>query len=283
MSSTPFIYYVYAYVRSTDSKTAKAGTPYYIGKGKGNRAYAKHSISVPKDKDRIIFLEKNLSNVGSLALERRYIDWYGRKDKNNGILHNRTAGGDGSVDTIHTEESLCKRRTTCSNKYAVDNYSKTKEYKEKIKKNNLERSDKEKEEIRNRTRNTCLDEYGLDSYSKTKEHKESSKQRFEKLYSSGTHWTQLNTDRISERTKQQVLDGNHPFKTEEHKLRQSEICKRNNKVMNDIRQSRPIVHELKKIYISLDLKQPRGGLWVKSDEWLAKEHERLVNNPFGEL
>jgi hypothetical protein len=53
--------------------------------------------------------------------------------------------------------------------------------------------------------------------------------------------------------------------------------------MNDIRQSRPIVHELKKIYISLDLKQPRGGLWVKSDEWLAKEHERLVNNPFGEL
>lgn len=29
---TEYKYYVYAYVRSKDSKTAKAGTPYYIGK-----------------------------------------------------------------------------------------------------------------------------------------------------------------------------------------------------------------------------------------------------------
>jgi len=28
-----FRFYVYAYVRSKDSTTAKAGTPYYIGKG----------------------------------------------------------------------------------------------------------------------------------------------------------------------------------------------------------------------------------------------------------
>lgn len=94
------IYYVYAYLRSKDSSTAKAGTPYYIGKGKENRIITKHSCPIPKNKSLIIFLEQNLTELGVLAIERRMIKWYGRKDNKTGILRNRTDGGEGMSGAI---------------------------------------------------------------------------------------------------------------------------------------------------------------------------------------
>ena len=109
-----FVYYVYAYIRSSESDSGSAGTPYYIGKGKGRRLYEKHGINIPTDKQYIVILEKNLSEVGAFALERKLIRMWGRIDNGTGVLRNRTDGGEGSSGARikHSPESNAKRSAT---------------------------------------------------------------------------------------------------------------------------------------------------------------------------
>jgi hypothetical protein len=112
----PIGFYVYAYLRPKHSKTGNEGSPYYIGKGSGDRAtHRRTNTSVPKDINNIVILEQNLTEVGALALERRYIRWYGRKDQNSGILHNRTDGGEGTSGIIKSDITKSKISSSLKN------------------------------------------------------------------------------------------------------------------------------------------------------------------------
>jgi hypothetical protein len=95
----PNRFYTYAYLREDR-------TPYYIGKGQTNRIYQKNGkpCGVPKDKSRIIFLKKNLTEEEAFKHEKYMISVFNRKDLGTGILHNRTDGGDGSSGWIMPDE-----------------------------------------------------------------------------------------------------------------------------------------------------------------------------------
>ena len=88
-------YYTYAYLRED-------GTPYYIGKGKGDRAYRKHWRSkskggyfTPPEKERILILKNNLTEDEAYKHEIYMIEILGRKDLGTGILRNMSSGGKG--------------------------------------------------------------------------------------------------------------------------------------------------------------------------------------------
>jgi NUMOD3 motif len=72
------------------------GTPYYAGKGSGDRAFSvkTHKVKPPVDRSRIVIYFV-LSEAEAFDLEMTLIAWYGRKDLGTGCLRNFTNGGEG--------------------------------------------------------------------------------------------------------------------------------------------------------------------------------------------
>ena len=98
----PNRFYTYAYLREDK-------TPYYIGKGTGDRIYSTNRRNnPPKDKSRIIFLKQNLTEEEAFRHEIYMIAVFGRKDLETGILRNKTFGGDGISGYVFSEETKKK-------------------------------------------------------------------------------------------------------------------------------------------------------------------------------
>ncbi|SRR6266849_6000358 len=74
------------------------GTPYYVGKGKGSRAFVHHEhgncVRCPENLDRIV-IQMHSSETDAFIAEKSLIANYGRIDLGTGCLQNMTEGGFG--------------------------------------------------------------------------------------------------------------------------------------------------------------------------------------------
>ena len=84
-------FYTYAYL-SDDGK------PYYIGKGSGKRAWARHSCEVPSE-DKIIILKRDLTEEEAYKHEIYMISIHGE------ALVNKARGGGRNCGWTHSQET----------------------------------------------------------------------------------------------------------------------------------------------------------------------------------
>ena len=84
-------FYTYCYLTSD-------GKPYYIGKGSGKRAWARHSCEVPSD-DRIIILKQDLTEEEAYEHEIYMIAIHGE------ALVNKARGGGRNCGWLHSQKT----------------------------------------------------------------------------------------------------------------------------------------------------------------------------------
>ena len=96
-------YYTYAYLRED-------GTPYYIGKGSGKRAFKRNRGEIHPGKNKILILKYFDMEFDAYKHEMYMIHVLGRKDLETGLLLNRTDGGDGARQRIISDKVMNKHR-----------------------------------------------------------------------------------------------------------------------------------------------------------------------------
>jgi hypothetical protein len=159
------MYYIYSYLREDNS-------PYYIGKGKEQRAYTKgrNEVRPPKDKSRVRILKDNLTEQEAFEVEKLYILMFGRKDNGTGILRNKTDGGEGPSGRIDSEETRKRKSRSLTGRKIP------KETGEKISRvlraKNMKHSEEHKKYLSEKLKGKKPTEYNiLVSKSKAKPHK----------------------------------------------------------------------------------------------------------------
>ena len=93
-----FMFYAYIWLRQD-------GTPYYVGKGKGDRAFEQtgHRVRRPQDSDSIIVQEYETED-DAFEAERFFIAYFGRLDLGTGVLTNLTDGGEGPAGFVPSND-----------------------------------------------------------------------------------------------------------------------------------------------------------------------------------
>jgi hypothetical protein len=91
------MFYTYMWLRED-------GTPYYVGKGSGKRAYTQwmHRQNPPPMGRIVFYIAKD--EADAFEIEKLLIWYYGRKDLGTGCLRNLTDGGEGITGYVFSEE-----------------------------------------------------------------------------------------------------------------------------------------------------------------------------------
>jgi len=192
------MYYIYAYLRLD-------GTPYYIGKGRGKRAYKPHirkrsrRIGLPSP-DRIKILDYFEKEEDAFNEEMRLIKHYGRKDKGNGILRNLTWGGEGGSQYL-TEEEAREAKSKTDKRYKELNKEKLLEYAKKYNELNKEKKREQNRKWREENKERKA-EYRRANKEKTSEYNKKYRElNKEKISEYNKKWRELNKEKKVEYDK----------------------------------------------------------------------------------